>query len=477
MVEANTHSVTPADRIHTLDQQLAHRLVIGLRTAALHEIGNATLEAAVEELHRAVRLRLADTGSVTISARNQCLFVERDRLRVAPVNYANVQFLIRKLEEWTLPGLCFNAQIQEQEVRELLVFLGRMSPDTSADPPWGKGGGIGAEAPSAKPTPATRADDTLRTFAAAMDISRDLYDAFGTSDRFRQRSLRRVTQSMVDLLREDEHVLLGMTSIKNFDGYLFNHCANVAVLSAALGQRLGLNKARLGELCLAALLHDLGKTLVPKEVLDKTGDLTDEDWVQLRRHPVHSVEILLGQGRVSPGMLAAIVAGFEHHVDYDLTGYPPLVNKDHHITLFGRIIAIADCYDAITTPRAYRAVNLTPFDGVRFLLGNMGTKFDPILVRLFIELLGVYPPGTMVRLSSGEVGVVSRPPLPAAPLDRPLVRIARGPASGSLVDLSEACAGPGARPAVVEVINPDNLGLLPALDMTVLQAPPEPEDS
>lgn len=74
-----------------------------------------------------------------------------------------------------------------------------------------------------------------------------------------------------------------------------------------------------------------------------------------------------------------------------------MVNKDHHISVFGRTITIADCYDTITTPRAYRAVNLTPFDGVCFLLANMGTKFDPILVKLFIDLLGVYPPGTMVR--------------------------------------------------------------------------------
>jgi HD-GYP domain-containing protein (c-di-GMP phosphodiesterase class II) len=92
---------------------------------------------------------------------------------------------------------------------------------------------------------------------------------------------------------------------------------------------------------LAALLHDLGKTLVPKEVLDKTDDLTDEDWGELRQHPEHAVEILLGQGQLSPGILAAVVAGFEHHVNYDLSGYPPLVNEDHRITLFGRIIAIA----------------------------------------------------------------------------------------------------------------------------------------
>ncbi len=475
MVEANANQNTAAGRIHAHNQQLVRCLVIGLRTAELHEAGNAMVRSAVAELHRAVQERLADTGSVTISGRNQCLFVDRDRLRVTPLDYANVRYLMHKLEEWSLPGLSFSAQVAEEEIRELLVFLGRMDPQTHTDPPWDKGGGIGAEPPPAAPTPATRADDTLRTFAAAMDISRDLYDAFGTSERFRQRSLRRVTQSMVDLLLEDEHALLGMTSIKNFDGYLFNHCTNVAVLSAALGQRLGLHKARLGELCLAALLHDLGKTLVPKEILDKTGDLTDDDWDELRQHPVRAVEILLAQGYVSPGILAAVVAGFEHHLNYDLTGYPPLVNTDHHLTVFGRIIAIADCYDAITTPRAYRATNLTPFDGVRFLLSNMGTKFDPILVKLFIELLGVYPPGTMVRLSSGDAGIVSRSPLPGAALDRPLVRIVRGPASGSFVDLAEATGGPDGGPVVVEVINPDNLGLLPALDMSLLQGQNENE--
>lgn len=478
MVETDTRRDAPGPRIHDLNQRLIHCLVIGLRTATLYEAGNAMLESAATELHRAIKARVADTGSVTISARNQCVFVDRDRLRVAPVNFANLKHLIRMFEEWSLPGLNFRDHVGETEISDLLVFLARAGPQSGTQPPWDKGCGIGAEPPAAALTPATRADDTLRTFAAAMDISRDLYDAFGTSERLGQRGLRRVTQSMVDLLQEDEHALLGLTSIKNFDGYLFNHCANVAVLSAALGQRLGLHKARLGELCLAALLHDLGKILVPKEILDKTDALTDEDWNELRRHPINAVEILLAQGRLSPGILAAVVAGFEHHVNYDLSGYPPLVNEAHRLTLFGRIVAIADCYDAITTPRPYRQVNLTPFDGVCFLLANMGTKFDPTLVKLFVELVGIYPPGTMVRLSSGDVGIVSRPPQPAAPLDRPLVRIAQGPASGSLVNLAEdAAEGPDARPTVVEVINPDNMGLLPALDMSLLQESTEPEDS
>ena len=150
---------------------------------------------------------------------------------------------------------------------------------------------------------------------------------------------------------------------------------------------------------------------------------------------------------------------------------PRLANKQHRLTLIGRIIAIADCYDAITTPRPYRTVNLTPFDGIRFLIEHMGNKFDPTLVKMFVELLGVYPPGTMVRLSNGEEGVVFRSPAPGAPLDRPLVRIVRGARLGEDVDLAETDAHGIPHATVIEVINPDNQGLLPALDMAVLGRP------
>jgi HD-GYP domain-containing protein (c-di-GMP phosphodiesterase class II) len=465
MAERYAEQSRPASQVHSQNQRLVHCLVIGLRTAELHDAKNVMVENAVKELRAAVRERLADADSVTVSARNQCLFVDRERVRVTPVDYLNVRYLMRKFEDWSLPGLRFNAGVTKQDVTELLVFLGRMAPEPGARPPWEEGSAIEPEGPLTESSPATRSDDALRTFAAAMDISRGLNEAFLRNERYRQRSLRRVTQTLVDILLEDENALLAMTSIKNFDGYLFNHSANVAVLSAALGQRLGLHKARLGDLCLAALLHDLGKTMTSKEVLDKTEALTEDDWDEIRRHPVHTVEILLEQGYLSPGVLAAMVAGFEHHLNYDLSGYPEVVNKSQ-ITLFGRIIAISDCYDAITTPRSYRETNLTPFDGICFLLANSGTKFDPVLVKLFVELMGVYPPGTTLRLSSGEVCVVSRSPRPGDPLDRPLVRVLRGPRAGLTIDLSRAAEEP--EPVVAEVVNPANLGLLPALDMSAL---------
>lgn len=467
MPETHTPGNTPRTRLHDRNRRLVHCLVIGLRTAELHAAGNAMMGTAVDELYNAVQERLSDAGSVTISARNLCLFIERDRVRVTPTDYVNVRYLMHKMDEWSLPGLRFGAHVTRDEITGLLMFLGKTTPEPGLDLPWDNAAGISADAPAEDSTSPTRADDTLRIYTAAMDVSRSLYAALDTDERSQQRSLRRITQTLVDSLLEDESALLGMTSIKNFDGYLFNHCTNVAVLSAALGRRLGLAKPRLGELFVAALLHDLGKTLVTKETLDKTGTLTDEEWQDIRRHPVAGVEMLLEHGHMGPGILAAIVAAFEHHLDYDLAGYPHLLQKDR-VSLFGRIVAVADCYDAITTPRSYRTVNLTPFDGIRFLVEHMGTKFDPVLVKLFIELQGVYPPGTTVRLSSDEVGVVTRAPLPGSALDRPLVRILGGPRSDSLLDLGET-QGDGDPPlAVVAVINPDNQGLLPALDMSLL---------
>ena len=467
MPEMHATQGTPRSRLHDRNRHLVHCLVIGLRTAQLHAAGNAMVSTAVDELYNAVHERLSDSESMTVSARNLCLFVDTDRVRVTPTDYVNVRYLMHKMEDWSLPGLRFNAGVTPKAIEELLMFLGKMTPQSSPDLPWDKAGGITADAPPATSSPATRADDALRVYAAAMDVSRSLYEALDSDERSQQRSLRRITQTLVDSLLEDESALLGMTSIKNFDGYLFNHCTNVAVLSVALGRRLALTKPQLGELFVAGLLHDLGKTMVAKETLDKTGTLTGDEWQEIRRHPVRGVEILLEQGHIGSSILAAIVASFEHHLDYDLTGYPNLLQKDR-ISLFGRIVAVADCYDAITTPRSYRTINLTPFDGIRFLVEHMGTKFDPILVKMFIELQGIYPPGTTVRLSSGEVGVVSRAPLPGSPLDRPLICIVRGSRSDSYLDLAETQDDQDHTPVVVAVINPDNQGLLPALDMSLL---------
>ena len=280
------------------------------------------------------------------------------------------------------------------------------------------------------------------------------------------RRVRHVTQAVVDQILRDPSSLLALTTIKDFDRYLILHSTNVAVLSTLLGQRLGLDKARLGELCLAGFLHDAGKLGVDPDVLHKPGALDRDEWREMRRHPVLAAYSLLGNQRLNPSSMRSVVVAFEHHMNYDLSGYPEVELKNN-VSLFGSIVAIADCFDALTTARVYRKVNPTPPEAILHLTKLKGTQLDPTLVKLFIEVLGVYPPGTVLALTGREAGVVCKAPGVGSPLDRPKVRIVVGAEPGRVVDLAERRNGGYVR-NVVAVLNPSNKGQIPAIDPSTM---------
>jgi len=282
------------------------------------------------------------------------------------------------------------------------------------------------------------------------------------------RQLRHVTQAVVDQVLSEPGSLIALTTIKDFDGYLISHSANVAILSVILGQRLGMSKARLGELCLAAFLHDVGKLEIDPDILNKTGRLDEDEWEEMRRHPALAARTLLQELRQNDASMAAVVVAFEHHLRYDLTGYPtPRIRKE--LSLFSRIVSIADVFDAMTTPRVYRGRNFTPYETLNFIIRNSSSQFDPVLVKLFAEIMGLYPCGTVVRLTTGELGVVCEPPVVGAPLDRPRVRVLSGEEPGRVLDLDERLAGEYLH-SVGDVVNPANQGSMPAIELSLLEA-------
>jgi hypothetical protein len=213
---------------------------------------------------------------------------------------------------------------------------------------------------------------------------------------------RRIVQRIVDLVYEDETALVGLTTIKalapaNDEPAVRTHAINVAILSILLGKQAKLGKAALAEIGLAALLHDVG--------LDATGDVV--------MHGLHGAECVLQLGPFESVVRAALVA-LEHHV----TPEPSAARQAEHDAATA-IVQIADAYDTLTARGGRPDVVL------QFILRRAGQKFDAALVKLFVQALGIYPPGTTVRLESGELGVVLRPSRDAQALDRPLVRILR----------------------------------------------------
>ncbi len=281
-------------------------------------------------------------------------------------------------------------------------------------------------------------------YAQTMGVISDVMDHVKLGKALRLKRAKRVVQSMIDHLLSAETNLLGLTNLRCHDEYTYNHSVNVGILSIAIGQRVGINNNRLVDLGMAAIFHDIGKSCIPLAVLNKPGAFDEQEWAVMRRHPVLGVKELLKLKGVD-ALTARIMQGsFEHHLYVDGTGYP-CVDYPRGVSLSGRIVAIADCYDALTSARVYRRIADPPDATLRYILQKSGTLYDPILAKLFVNVLGVYPMGTLCQLSSGELAVVMRSNPDPEQWERPRVKIIASPdgaaVDGAEIDLSDPADG------------------------------------
>lgn len=206
---------------------------------------------------------------------------------------------------------------------------------------------------------------------------------------------------MVDSVIRNQDALLSLARLKSFDDYTFAHCVNVCILSLALGRHMGLAKEDLYQLGLGAILHDIGKMLIPEQVLNKPGRLTEEEFSLMKRHAELGAKALSGMSCLKEGSLEVVLG---HHERYDGTGYFRRLAGDY-IHPFARMAAVADVYDAMTSNRVYQK-GMPPEDALKRLYQMRGTFFDPEMVERLIKCMGVYPIGTFVELNTGEVGIV-----------------------------------------------------------------------
>jgi HD-GYP domain-containing protein (c-di-GMP phosphodiesterase class II) len=212
-------------------------------------------------------------------------------------------------------------------------------------------------------------------------------------------------QNMVEYAFVDESILLGASTIREHDDYTYTHSVNVAILSVCLGNRIGLSRNALTYLSICALFHDLGKVEVAQEILKKPSGLNPEEWEEIRKHPLSSVRQIL-MLRASHALKTRILlAPFEHHLGYDLSGYPK-TQFIKTVSLFGRILQITDVYDAITSPRSYHQKTYSPPQALSHLMAGAGKEFNTTLTKVFVSMMGRYPIGTLLHLDTGEIALV-----------------------------------------------------------------------
>ena len=248
------------------------------------------------------------------------------------------------------------------------------------------------------------------TYFHALSSVKDVVQRVSVQGHAGIRKAKRMVQNMVDCLSQNESLFLCLSTIKDYDDYTYAHSVNVAVLSLCLGNRIGFSRTSLEHLGICGLFHDLGKVDIPHEILAKPGHLTEDEWHQMQNHPMSSVRQILKLHASHDLKSKIVLAPFEHHIKFDLSGYPHVLFKNK-VSLFGRILQIADVYDAITSPRAYRSTFLSPDQAINFMMKSAGKDFDPVLLKVFAIMMGTYPVGSLLELDTGEWGIVSDYPM------------------------------------------------------------------
>lgn len=212
----------------------------------------------------------------------------------------------------------------------------------------------------------------------------------------------RVVKDISSMLSRNRDAMIALTLIKNFDEYTYNHSVNVAVLSLALSDSLKLSAQEKVDVGVAGLLHDIGKTQLALDLIRKPSTLTPEEFEEIKKHPEEGFVLLGKMSHIRP---ASAYMVREHHMRFDRTGYPR-PEPGYLLHPYSNIIPVADCYDALTTMRSYQKARF-PQQALDVMAKIAGKSLDPEVTKVFAKTMGTYPVGTMVRLSTMEIGVVS----------------------------------------------------------------------
>ncbi|HEX6230310.1 MAG TPA: HD-GYP domain-containing protein [Actinomycetota bacterium] len=277
--------------------------------------------------------------------------------------------------------------------------------------------------------------ELLQSYAAGLDLLRQTAARLLAGRPADMDATVRLTEHLADLIAADLAQALLLTTVKSYDEYTYHHMVNVCCLSLALAWALGLSKDHAVALGIGGLLHDVGKVKVPAEILQHDGALDEEQWRLIQRHPVDGAGLVLITSRNAYHPAVATV--LEHHAAFDGSGYPTLGGR-RSPSLSARIVAVADCFDAVTSKRPYRKPEERR-QALSLLQAGAGRAFDPRVVRTFVRMVGIFPVGSLVQLSTDEVAVVVRnhDELLARPIVR-LVLDARGGATDpDEIDLSQ----------------------------------------
>ena len=397
-------------------EELLRRFASGVRAAQLYAADHPLLGRNVEGLLAALKTLHQQMPSIPVGIVGNQLVVADTPLPRASSGLAE---LIKRLRDHDIERIAFDRGVTADELSAFVHAIASLG---------ARGGGEQAlqfpHITVGRITAEEKRDDGIgsdmaairQLYSNAVAAAESVWDSATTEGMPDVPAALQAVEGLAEAVTQNRTALVALTAMKNYDNYTFTHMVNVSILTMGQARALGIEGRLLREFGLSALMHDIGKVRTPKDILNKPDKLTDHEFVVMRRHTVDGAEIL----RRTPEMpILAPVVAFEHHLRLDGTGYPFGVRRNS-LNLGTMLCSISDIYDAMRSQRAYQQA--FPTERILAVLKrNDGTQFDQHLVRRFVQLLGIYPPGTLVRLSTGEIAVVSRVHAPDP--YRPRVRV------------------------------------------------------
>lgn len=454
-------------------------LYTAMRSLKLYPVENTTVQRALDDLTQSADSLLSAESEIEMRLAGDFIFVNATRLRLELDNYASFNSILTSLRSFDVGVLHISRDVGRRDWQaflSILISLGERA-EALAEPfdeltmrmEQANIQGLDIErvqAVSESLDELQRAREMAkRTYSHGVAVARDVVTSVRMGRAASVKKVKRAVQLIVDQVLNNETSLMGLTTIRDYDEYTFQHSVNVCIFSVALGKKLGLSKLQLYDLGMAALMHDIGKARVPTDILNKSGGLDDHEWRVMQAHPWFGALTLFSLRGYDEIPYRAILVAHEHHMKTDLTGYPKTI-RPRQLGIFSRIVAVADGFDAATTRRSYQTVPIEPDQVLREMWENPRRGYDPVLVKALINLIGIYPVGTCVILDSLEVAVVAAAGTDGEHLNRPVVRIAINadgaalPAPGQLVNLSERDSSGAFPRSVVKVTDPFRYGLV-----------------
>ncbi len=404
-------------------KELLNQLFMLIKTCQIHDPDNQAFVKPLQAIRDNINAFIKETGQLTVETVEDNIFINEEKVRSTISTFSSYNFIIDSFEQHGIGGIRFDGPITSDELKSfLLVFTHGPQPQEGEDAYIHYNELLEREmvdnirflekrervlSDNAAET-VDKKKRALKNYVKAIEIVKDSMMRYNQQKKLDLRRAKRIVYNLVDISLDESFSFIGLSTIKNYDEYTFNHCVNVCVIAIAFGQNLGLSRRQLGDLGMAGLYHDFGKLRIPLEILRKKGQFNETEWKLMHDHPIHGLKWLLKYHTFGESDIKRMIAAYEHHMNYDRSGYPRL-SANRELNFYSRVVAICDAYDAMTTERVYQKAKL-PHIALRILLEESGKKFDPLLVKAFINTVGVYPVGSLVRLTTGELAIVSDVP-------------------------------------------------------------------